>query len=326
MLTFSLVDQPKGTLNISKEESSYLLNYPCNNQSDCTPYKSILPKGLYILETWGAQGGLNGGKGGYSRGTLRISTPTTAYFYIGAEGTIEQELNKVTAEAFNGGGRGSTADAEAVRWAGSGGGGTDIRVLNDSLFNRIIVAGGGGGATVAQGYDVTPGYGGGILGGDAPNGGIGGTQDSSPNPNKIRISEGKFGYGGSFPISSKIWDTTGGGGGGWYGGSSAKYGSAGGGAGGSGYVLHQNSHKPENYFSSYSKFYLQTYSILDGNSNFTKCEGPYSNGNNKEVGHSGNGCIRITLSIRYVCNTNSRLNIPYLSFISIYFLILITSD
>ena len=56
-LEFTLGDKTKGSLNISNSGASYLLKYPCSSGSDCTFYETTLPKGKYLLETWGAQGG-----------------------------------------------------------------------------------------------------------------------------------------------------------------------------------------------------------------------------------------------------------------------------
>ena len=55
-------------------------------------YKTLtLPKGQYKLEVWGAQGGYRssttyGGKGGYSVGTINLTTRTTVYLYAGGAG------------------------------------------------------------------------------------------------------------------------------------------------------------------------------------------------------------------------------------------------
>lgn len=64
----------------------------------------------------------------------------------------------------------------------SGGGGTDIRIGNDSLYARVIVAGGGGGASGgARSGNSVGGYGGGINGGsvNGNNCGTGGTSTRS---------------------------------------------------------------------------------------------------------------------------------------------------
>ena len=50
-----------------------------------------LPKGIYKLECWGAQGGYRssssyGGHGGYSAGTITLKKATTLYVYVGGSG------------------------------------------------------------------------------------------------------------------------------------------------------------------------------------------------------------------------------------------------
>ena len=136
-----------------------------------------LPAGVYTLETWGAQGGYRssstyGGKGGYSKGTITLQDPTNVHIYAGGSGnskTASGNSSVLTEGGFNGGG-------SRYRYCG-GGGATDIRIGTDSLYTRVIVAGGGGsdGATSKTGM-----YGGGTSGGTATqsygSGGGGGTQ------------------------------------------------------------------------------------------------------------------------------------------------------
>lgn len=86
-----------------------------------------LPPGKYLLETWGANGGLNrnggiipsAGVGGYSKGIITLTTTTDITVYVGGKG---------------GNGSGSYG-------AGGGGGSSDIRINTDSPNNRVIVAG-----------------------------------------------------------------------------------------------------------------------------------------------------------------------------------------
>ena len=129
----------------------------------------MLPPGSYKLECWGAQGGYRssatyGGKGGYSVGELTLNEETTLYVQVGGSGNTGK-----TSGGYNGGGKRNTYNG--------GGGGTDIRIGQDSLYARVIVAGGGG-------SDGAPGkkgmYGGGESGGSSTEnygaGGFGGTQ------------------------------------------------------------------------------------------------------------------------------------------------------
>ena len=124
--------------------------------------KSItLPAGKYKLQVWGAQGGYRsssayGGLGGYSIGTITLANPTTVYVYAGGAGNTAPGSATIKVGGFNGGG---------YRYSYNGGGGaSDIRIGQDSLYARVIVAGGGGsdGAASKQGM-----YGGGECGGSS---------------------------------------------------------------------------------------------------------------------------------------------------------------
>ncbi|MCR4581915.1 MAG: InlB B-repeat-containing protein [Bacilli bacterium] len=256
--------------------TTYEFEYTGNVQE----FTALCP-GEYKIEVWGAQGGYRsssgyGGKGGYSAGTVSLSKNEKVNVYVGSSGNNG---------GWNGGG---------TRAIGHGGGGaTDVRLTN-SLYSRIIVAGGGGsdGASNRVG-----GYGGGTTGGQGGSGcGSGsdpGTQTAGGN------LRGKFGQGGSGNQWSNGYG--GAGGGGWYGGGgvdpdySVDDDKAGG--GGSGFVFTEASYN--NWFThatdrdgNYSidaKYYLKDTSLLAGNQSFTSPTGT------TETGHTGNGYARITL-------------------------------
>lgn len=205
-----------------------------------------LPAGTYKLEAWGAQGaGLPsgyspytgstrgvGGKGGYSYGTLTLSSQTTLYAVVGGQGSGNSG-------GYNGGGSGSKA-------GGGGGGATHIATasgtlsgLNSNRSSILIVAGGGGGAQYGDG-----GYGGGgnnsgetspkTVGGSAVSSFWGGQGTGGTNTAGYAFGQGGPGQAGSDNLYG------GAGGGGWFGG----YGATSdvsrvddhGGAGGSGYI------------------------------------------------------------------------------------------
>src|SRR5437870_5726378 len=74
-------------------QTTYTFNYTGGQQT------MALQPGTYTLEAWGANGGdnigngttsflQNGGKGGYSRGTYIITSPTTVYINVGGIGSI----------------------------------------------------------------------------------------------------------------------------------------------------------------------------------------------------------------------------------------------
>lgn len=194
----------------------------------------VVPPGVTSLEieVFGAQGGANWvnnvNYGGYTKGVLNVSPGEILELYVGGQAST-------ISGGFNGGGNGEGAGK-------GGGGGTDVRRFPYSLNDRIIVAGGGGGAGYWNNLHVVGGVGGGLNG--APGyrepgdpGGLGGTQTeaglsgtclSFNNP----ITAGSFGQGGS---PSGCGCEGYGGGGGWYGGAGS--GNCRGGGGGSGYVL-----------------------------------------------------------------------------------------
>ena len=170
------------------------------------------------IEAWGAQGGnasigvVTGGKGGYAKGQLAVTTGQTVYVYVGGHpGTGKPG-------GFNGGGAGPDGGSTG------GGGASDVRVNGTTVNDRVIVGAGGGGAAWESawsgGWGVNNGAcnggdGGGLEGAkggywqNACQGGNGGTQSAGG------AHGGSFSQGG--PGNMPPGDT-GGGGGGWYGG------------------------------------------------------------------------------------------------------------
>lgn len=260
-----------------------------------------LNAGTYTLECWGAQGGYRssssyGGAGGYSIGTLSLSSKTTLYIYVGGSGNSVTSANSsgYYPGGFNGGG---------YRYNYKGGGGaTDIRIGSASLYARVIVAGGGG-------SDGSPNYSGGYAGGvsgtrgnfGCGSYGYGGSQTASYSSLSAINSQGTtnsssncaagFGFGGFGCYSSSGYG--GAGGGGWYGGQGTYPDGSGdddgGGGGGSGYVYTSSTAKnyPQGCLLN-SSYYLTDAQTIAGNQAFTSPEGT------SETGHSGNGFCRIT--------------------------------
>ena len=256
-----------------------------------------LQPGTYIIECWGASGGGpsdNGGKGGYSKGTLVLGAVTTVYIYAGGQGNYSTLAKATSNGGFNGGGK---AYNTVTNYAcGSGGGASDVRVGTDSYYARVIVAGGGGGYAKYTTSDMmSGGAGGGTSGVDgigtgtgAPSG-KGGSQSSggtsyygnSANSSTYGTLAG-FGVGGGATNSTSY--RTNGGGGGWYGGGYSQRAGAG---GGSGYVLTSSSYKPSGYLLD-SDYYLSDAETKAGDTSFPSTSG------GTETGHSGNGYVRIT--------------------------------
>ena len=255
---------------------------------------ATLKAGTHKLEVWGAQGGgkqnnssldtANGGMGGYSYGTLTLTSDTNVFIYAGGMG---KSIGSGLAEGgFNGGGAAyGTSTSEP---ANGGGGASDIRINEDSLYSRVIVAGGGGGGGEDAGD--TPGYGGGTSGGASSGMSTLATQTST-------------GTGGVFGLGANTPNDGGGGGGGWYGGgttngsqtvATSNSGSdTSGGAGGSGYVY--TSDTASNYPTGVkltSTYYLTDATTIAGNTSFTDNDG------STVTGHSGNGYVRITSTVK----------------------------
>jgi len=204
-----------------------------------------VPAGVSSIKiyAYGAQGGFNttyaGGQGGFATGNLAVTSGQVLNIYVGGKGVDgngSQNCNQPG--GFNGGGpTGGTCCSNAGGGAGSGGGASDVRLLGNTLNDRVIVAAGGGGA----GDNDIGANGGGLIG---DNGGTyqsvtatGGTQTAGglaggtffPNHTCSPATDGSFGIGGDGDGND-----AGGGGGGWYGGGGGANNSQG--AGGSSYI------------------------------------------------------------------------------------------
>lgn len=131
-----------------------------HNYSYNGSYRSVtLPPGTYQFQCWGAQGGSNGtnstygitaqagGKGGYSVGQLTVSQATAIRVYVGGQGSS-------SSGGYNGGGsttgtsQYTSGNLFGYSKMGGGGGATDIRLNDGSLYSRMIVAGGGAGGAM----------------------------------------------------------------------------------------------------------------------------------------------------------------------------------
>ena len=212
-----LKNKEKGTVKVNFYNNSFVFSYPCQTH-DCTYYEAILHPGTYIFETWGAQGGYNGGLGGYSRGVIQFSYARKINIHIGSMGLSAECESKIIDAGFNGGGKAlaHSNQQNGCRYAGSGGGATDIRMHGNTLYNRVIVAGGGGGSTQDPGGFYKGGSGGGSNGVSTTNIPSQAANKTSPGigDNPIGSSEcgtnsGEFGNGG---YSTRSGSTYGGGG------------------------------------------------------------------------------------------------------------------
>lgn len=285
-----------GHVKITKLSDVIYLTHAKNNIMDFNYTGSVQSKtlkpGTYTIECWGGQGGTYssyiGGYGGYSKGTITLTEATTVYISVGGAGSSSS-----TAAGFNGGGTGISSGR-------GGGGATDVRIGQNSLYSRVIVAGGGGGAGVTSANANPCGCGGGEYGGD------GYYNDTTGS---YTIGQNRCGGSASQTAGGKTWSTStqatfgqggnasgyscGGGGGGWYGGGGAYDSDSDSdgrwGGGGSGYVYTSSTAK--NYPNGCllnSTHYLTNAQTIAGNTSFTSPTG------SAETGHTGSGFCRIT--------------------------------
>ncbi len=289
--------------------TDYVLNKPFEYTNSAQTF-SVIVSGYYKMQVWGAQGGYRssttyGGRGGYSEGIVYLNAGDTLYVHTGGAGGSGTSGcgSTICAGGYNGGGY-------RYKYYG-GGGGTDIRINTNSLYARVIVAGGGGsdGATAKFGM-----YGGGTTGGSSTESytanssycGKCGTQTYSGYSTAYTITTqtttglasnatanyaGGFGFGGGGVYLSSGYG--GAGGGGWYGGSGSVPDGSGdddrGGGGGSGYIY--TSSTASNYPSGCllnSSYYLTSAKTVAGNTSFTSPSG------GTETGHQGNGYAYLT--------------------------------
>lgn len=200
--------------------------------------------------------GTTGGTGGSVTGTLTVTPSSSLNLYVGGAGSITGLVTPTTrfSGGFNGGGSALTYACNTSSRSGTGGGASDIRVGGTALANRVVVAGGGGGAGFTNcvgnaNYFDKGGAGGSGASGQGSNGfgtdttyvagyGYGATQSAAGSVNSgapyyySTNCAGSLGIGGSTAMPSTAgWCGQGGGGGGGYYGGAA--GPAGGGGGGS---------------------------------------------------------------------------------------------
>lgn len=242
------------------------------------------PPGQYRLKCWGGDGGCRRtlsqtARGGYAEGILNMHGSNVFHVRVGTAGMFDgclsnEYVHQIRPDInYNGGGL-PTVYGTVTPNGHSGGGASDIRIGVDSLYARVIVAGGaggmgsgiggaGGGETGVSGsgsYGTTPGP---------------GTQTDSPISPVYAVINGGFGYGGNAPDNNGS-GVGGAGGGGWYGGSGTYPSDSSdrhrGGCGGSGYVLTADSYKPTDYLLD-EEFHLTDTRLVQG-------------GNNLPIGHT----------------------------------------
>ena len=316
--TFDTGEEPSGEVG----EKTTAVDYSYTGAVQTATLKA----GTHKLEVWGAEGGegsydylsAQGGKGGYSYGTLTLTSDTNVFIYVGGQGQhgLKNSTGSPVKGGFNGGGNsGYNGSSNNNNGGASGGGASDIRIGVDSLYSRVIVAGGGGGGGNSWSNSAaTGGAGGGLNGIDGSSGGQSGASAGSSNwgspggkgsqtsggvagsYGSYAGSTGSFGQGGNGYSGTTNSSAGAGGGSGWYGGGPGSQGNSagsGGGGGGSGYVY--TSSTASSYPSGVklnSSYYLTNASTIAGNTSFT------DNSGSTVTGHSGNGYARITSTVK----------------------------
>lgn len=284
---------PNGANVLTKASTEFVYDYSGKEEVFVVPYS-----GVYNIEAWGAQGGgwytsKEGGKGGYSSGSIYLKAGDKLYLNVGGVGTSSCSDSSVACPGgYNGGGDG-TGDGQR----GTGGGGATSIAYQSGLLSTLesnkdkvlIVAGGGGGS----GTSGVAGAGGGENGTDGydsynktyTNGytGTGASQTAPGYAIQNKSYTGSFGKGSNFYNSGYGGS---GGGGGYYGGGGSDRGHGGAG-GGSGYVSTSLSN---------AKTIAGTESI------------PSHDGKTTITGNNGNGYIKISALDQPVCKRATTLH------------------
>ncbi len=313
---------------------------------DAQEFKAPI-NGTYKVELWGASSGVLGsdtstdypygmnatGKGAYVSGKINLTRGTKLFVFVGGQGEngVEngQLINKANVGGYNGGGYSGYFNGDY--YCMSGGGATDVRIINnvwnefESLASRIIVAAGGGGAFKEKDSYIVGSAAGGLVG-------TNGTRNSS---NPAYSTTGFFTFGGSQSAGGTgFFDEKldvgkernglfgfapqytprgygGGGGGGYYAGATG-FGYSG--AGGSSFISgHDGCDAIEEYSTElkivhtgqsvhYSGYKFTETKVIDGlGYSWTNVVGdtvvgmPTHNGDSTMIGNVGNGYAKITL-------------------------------
>ena len=295
--TFNTGNEPSGDAGETKTTTTdYNFDISKTNGETIT-----LKPGTHKLEAWGASGVYSSanptsshpnGYGGYASGTLTLTESLNVTLYIGGSSNSNSDVNF---GGWNGGG--ASYAGSRYNDNGAGGGATDICLTPSSIttdsyqryvrtsasyLSRILVAGGGGGGRSSN---------------TASNGGYFNTSGANTYVGSLTAAgsssgtyqSGGFGYGASGTSTS---DDNAGGGGGWYGG--ATNGDSYGG-GGSSFVWSTDtaSSVPSGYTPS-TKY--QMTNVVYNKGNTTMPSSTSTTGT--ETGHSGDGHIRITSTIK----------------------------
>lgn len=287
---------------------------------------NIPQDGFYRLEVWGASGGntklpanspFQGGKGGYSRGTVYLHKDAKIYINVGQKGY--DCVSSSDTVAYNGGSGGILCtlpkDGTGRIHAGAGGGGATHIALSSGLLSSfdsdedgygnaeeisdiLIVAGAGGGAY----YHDSGSY----KGHGGNGGGAAGTSGTSynnitPPTGGTQSSGGAGAANGSFGLGGNLGNPVAGGGSGFYGGGApntgtGQYGISGAG-GGSGYIGYSAMIDKVMYCYNCAEDLNSsslTYSTTGSNGDYDRCPDGYSSDAISDCAKVGDGAAIIT--------------------------------
>ncbi|EAY10979.1 gp13, putative [Trichomonas vaginalis G3] len=218
--------------------------------------------------------GSRGGAGGYISGTIRLPKQITAFATIGGHGLFHStsiydnfNVDEMIPGGYGGGGYSFNYYSVNYLSSASGGGQTTVKFLENDLWHRVIVSGGGGGSDNVHPYineygttdDGSGGSGGGLI---AQGFWINGIYNSSYLANST--SGFTFGSGESAQEFGSISDIgvregfggtdRSGAGSGWFGGFASHNGNGGSG-GGSSWVLSEDADIPDGNIAAKGPFF-----------------------------------------------------------------------
>lgn len=251
--------------------------------------------GYYRIDLWGAQGGgsydvsgskarVNGGKGAYTSGVVKLTAGQNLYIHIGKMGNNGNPDSNAL-KGNNGGGSAThgatgtdvTEQQKYQASAGGGGDATDVRIGADNAISRIMVAAGGGGGM----HTTSGGYGGDLWSGGAD------------NTNRAKQTTGNvFATGQNGSGTGAGYGVPGAGGGYWGGKITSAYASTGGSSYISGYAGSNAVNSSQSHLNNtkhYSNVYFTQTKMASGASSM-----PTINLTSTETGHAGDGYARIT--------------------------------
>jgi len=241
-IVFSLISLSHLIRVERSDQSLVSIEGDCLKISEFGEY-NIIPQESFWgqVKLWGAGGGSNGGKGGYSSGDIYFIRNVKYILHVG-QGGIETEGG--APESFGGGGSVGITNSAGV-YVGTGGGYSAL--FNDvvSQSNCVILAGGGGGGMIYNPWgEIRGGNGGGIAGEQGyyktyPSySGGGGTQTAGGSRGaggwNLGSLPGSSLKGGRGATSQSSGSSGSGGGGGYFGGGGGTNGNYAGGPGGGG--------------------------------------------------------------------------------------------